>query len=236
MAVSVVVPTYNEAANVAPLVEAVHAALGDRLAELVVVDDGSPDGTADVVRGLQGDYDGLRLLEREEREGLGAAYKHAFRQIDADTVVQMDADFSHPPDRLPALVDAVETGADVAVGSRYVDGGDRQDPLHRRVFPLIGSYLYRAVLGSPVRDVTSGFKAYDGAVLDELALDGLPDGFHFQAASLLALVDAGADVVEVPIAFRPRRAGEPKYGVGDLWDNFMLFVSLAARRLGGGRR
>lgn len=229
MEVSVVLPTYNERANITEMVDAVAGALDGRDFEVLVVDDGSPDGTAELVRDLQEERPWLRLMEREGERGLGAAYRDALPEARGGVVVQMDADFSHPPERIPALVAAVEEGADVAVGSRYVEGGDRNDPLHRRIFPLIGSFLYRTVLRSPVRDVTSGFKAYDRSAIDTVAADDLPSGFHFQAASLFRLIEGGAEVVEVPIDFRPRRAGDPKYSWRDLVDNALLLGRLAAR-------
>ncbi len=226
--VAVVIPTYNERETIADMVRAVHDALAGEDHEILVVDDSSPDGTADVVRAM--DDVPVRVMVRDGERGLGAAYRDAFGQVEADVVVQMDADFSHPPERIPALVEAVRDGADVAVGSRYVSGGERKDPFHRRIFPLIGSYLYRVLLRSPVRDVTSGFKAYRGDVLRSLDLDTLPSGFQFQAASLFRLIEDGADVAEVPITFRERRAGEPKYTVRDLVDNVVLLGKLAARK------
>lgn len=234
MGVTVVIPTYNEAENIAPLVDAVTAVLEDRNHSVLVVDDDSPDGTADRVRELQDRFDTLSLVERDERHGLGSAYKDAFGRVDDDIVVQMDADFSHRPDEILKLIDAIEDGYEVAVGSRYVTGGARNDPLHRRIFPLIGSYLYRYGVGTHVRDITSGFKAYDGAVVHRLAADDLPDGFHFQAASLMRLLWGGADVIEVPIDFQPRRAGDPKYTTADLLDNLFLFGRLCLSRWVGG--
>lgn len=230
-AVSVVIPTYNEAENIAGIVEAVTRALSDREHELLVVDDGSPDGTADIVQDLQDGYPQLRLLQREEQAGIGSAYREAFTAVEGDIVVQMDADFSHPPEQVPDLVAAVEQGSDVAVGSRYVEGGDRKDPIHRRIFPLIGSYLYRVLLRSPVQDVTSGFKAYRRELAEDIAAADLPDGFNFQAESLFTLLDDGASVTEVPIDFRPRRGGEPKYSyTTDLPSNVVSLLKLAGRK------
>lgn len=231
MDVSVVIPTYNERATITDTLRAVDTALEGEDREILVVDDGSPDGTADMARGMQDEIAGLRVVERKRKEGLGAAYKDAFDRVEGDIVVQMDADGSHPPEAIPQLIDAVRKGADVAVGSRYVAGGDRKDPLHRRIFPLIGSHLYQYVLGFPVRDVTSGMKAYSREALDTVRdAEGLPDGFHSQAASLHRLVQAGYTVTEVPITFRERQGGNPKYGPRDLLDNLGLFVRLALSR------
>lgn len=231
MDVSVVIPTYNERANITELLRAVDAELAGMDREILVVDDSSPDGTAEAARSLQDEITGLRVVEREQKEGLGAAYKDAFRHVEGDVVVQMDADFSHPPDAVLRLIEAVRDGADVAVGSRYVPGGERNDPLLRRIFPLMGSHLYQYVLGFPVRDVTSGMKAYSRDALDTLrGQEQLPDGFHFQAASLHRLVQDGQAIREVPITFQERKGGEPKYGPGDLLDNLGLFARLALSR------
>ncbi|MDY6765984.1 MAG: glycosyltransferase family 2 protein [Candidatus Nanohaloarchaea archaeon] len=230
MDVSVVIPTYNERKNIRELIQDVQENLPTGDHEVVVVDDGSPDGTADVVREAGEDDDRVRLVERDAKAGIGSAYKDAFREVEGDIVIQMDADFSHPPEHLPDLIAAVEAGNDVAVGSRYVEGGDRNDPLHRRIPPLIGSYLYRYGIGVPVRDITSGFKAYRRDVARSVAGDDLPDGYHFQAASLYSALQDGAEVEEVPIAFRPRRHGEPKYEYPwDLLDNLVLFGKLMLR-------
>lgn len=231
MDVSVVIPTYNERATITDLLHAVDAALEDEEREILVVDDGSPDGTADAVRRLQDDIPGLRMMERKRKAGLGAAYKDAFDRVEGDIVVQMDADGSHPPEAIPRLIEAIRGGADVAVGSRYVEGGARNDPLHRRIFPWLGSHLYHHILGFPVRDVTSGMKAYSRDAMDSVRnTEGLPDGFHFQAASLHRLVQEGYTVIEVPITFRTRQGGNPTYGVSDLLDNLGLFARLALSR------
>ncbi len=229
MSVSIVIPTYNEASNIDDLVTGIRSVMEGREYEIVVVDGGSSDGTAETVESLAEQFDNIRPVLKGERDGLGSALRDGFHAADGDIVVQMDADFSHPPEQIPDLVDAVGDGADVAVGSRYVDGGDRQDPVHRRIFPLIGSYLYRVLLRSPVRDVTSGFKAYSRDAAEVVAGEDLPDGFHFQAASLFTLIDAGYSVEEVPITFRPRRSGDPKYAVTDLVDNVALLGKLAVR-------
>ncbi|MFB6207713.1 MAG: glycosyltransferase [Candidatus Nanohaloarchaea archaeon] len=227
---TVAIPTYNEAPNIEELLSRVHSILDNREHEVIVVDGGSTDGTRDKVREMAEDTPTVRLVERETRRGIGSAYREAFRLAKGDVVVQMDADFSHPPEYLPSLVESVEEGVDVAVGSRYVEGGERNDPLHRQVFPLIGSYLYRVLLRSPVRDVTSGFKAYSREAAKHISSARLPDGFHFQAASLFECLEEGYDVDEVPFTFEPRKGGEPKYSFKDLLDNVSLLLKLTARK------
>lgn len=230
--VSVVIPTYNEAQNIAPLIEDIASQLAQREHEIIVVDDNSEDSTREKVRGMMEEHSSLELIAREGKKGIGSAYKHGFSRASKDILVQMDADFSHPPEKITHLVKEVEEGAKVAVGSRYVEGGTRNDPLHRRINPIIGSYLYRYLIGSPVKDVTSGFKAYRRETVEDIleAEHRLPDGFHFQAASLMHLVERGHEVREVPIDFMPRRAGDPKYDIGDLIDNVKLLLQLGARK------
>ncbi|MFB6242262.1 MAG: glycosyltransferase [Candidatus Nanosalina sp.] len=221
--VSVVVPTYNEEENIKDFLEEVGSELEDYNYEILIVDD-SDDATAEIVKEMQEENDRISILEREGKRGIGSAYKEGFEAAEGEKIVQMDADFSHRPDQVEKLLEALEEN-DVAVGSRYVSGGKRQDPVWRRINPLIGSYIYRYALGSPVADVTSGFKAYRHEILEELP-EELPDGFHFQAASLMALLDSGADIEEVAIDFQPRRAGEPKYSLEDLLDNIKLMLRL----------
>lgn len=221
--VSVVVPTYNEEENIEDFLQEVKDKLKARDLEIIIVDD-SEDSTSSIIRENYGDDSEINLIERDEAEGIGSAYKEGFSKADGDKIVQMDADFSHQPEYIEDLLEALER-YNIAVGSRYVDGGDRNDPIYRRINPLIGSYLYRYGLGSPVNDVTSGFKAYRYETVQKLP-DELPDGFHFQAASLMSLVEKGAEVGEVPIDFRPRRAGEPKYSLEDFIDNVVLLLKL----------
>ncbi len=222
--ISVVIPTYNESENIEDLIRDIGEILEKEEYEILVVDDSSPDRTAEKVESLQDEFENLRLIRRDGKSGIGSAYKEGFSQVKGDIVVQMDADFSHPPEKIPELVSAVEEGNDIAVGSRYVEGGDRNDPIWRRINPLIGSYLYRYLLRCPVRDFTSGFKAYNRDTVEDLLEKDLPDGFHFQAASLMRLTEKGRTVEEVPIDFRPRRAGEPKYSIEDLLNNINLFL------------
>lgn len=226
--ISLVIPTYNEEKNIGSLIEKLKEELSERKNEIIIVDDDSADDTQEKVREKMEKFDNVELIAREGKKGIGSAYKEGFRRAEGDIVVQSDADFSHPPHYVKDLIEKVEEGCDVALGSRYVDDGTRNDPLHRRINPLIGSYLYRYLIGSPVRDVTSGFKAYNREAVEKLleAEQELPDGFHFQAASLMYLVDEGLSVEEVAIDFMPRRAGEPKYSFRDFYDNVKLLLKL----------
>ncbi|MFB6145119.1 MAG: glycosyltransferase [Candidatus Nanohaloarchaea archaeon] len=231
MEVSVVIPTYNEGENIGPLIDEIEDELSNRDFEIIVVDDGSDDGTPDRVKDRTDEYGNVKLVERDGKSGIGSAYKEGFTRADGDIVVQSDADFSHPPRFLEDIIAAVGDGSDIAVGSRYIEDGSRNDPILRRINPLIGSYIYRYFLGCSVRDFTSGFKAYNRAAVEEIldVRDSLPDGFHYQAASLMHLLDQGYTAEEVPIDFMPRKAGTPKYSFTDFVDNVALLVKLGVK-------
>ncbi len=228
MEVSVVIPVYNEEENIAPLLREVDSVLEGRKSEIIVVDGNSSDST--VQEAKRSGLANLRVIEKDSREGIGRAIKQGMSEAEGDVVIQMDADFSHPPEALSRMIECMEDGADVVVGSRYVEGGERKDPLHRRIFPLVGSYLYRFGMGSPVADVTSGFKAFSPEAAEVITESDLPSGFHFQAASLFHLIEEGFEVEEIAIEFRSRRAGEPKYDAGDLMSNLGLFLELMLKR------
>jgi len=208
-----VIPTYDEAENVEPLVAAARAELpaGSRI---LVVDDGSPDGTGEIADRLAAESDAVEVLHRSSKRGLGPAYVAGFRHVldaGASTVLQMDADFSHDPADLPRLLAALED-ADLAIGSRYVDGGEVADwGVVRRTISRGGSAYARGVLGVGIRDLTGGFKAIRREVLEAVALDEISSlGYAFQVEVTYRAVRAGFRVVEVPITFRDRRVGESK--------------------------
>jgi len=203
---SVVVPTYNEAGSVTGLAERLHAALGDREWELVIVDDGSPDGTADVAEALAPRIP-VKVVRRAGKAGLASAVVAGFAAARGDIMVVMDADLSHPPEVVPALVNAVEHGADLAVGSRYVTGGGVMDwPLQRRVVSRVACLMGNLLV--PVRDATSGFFALRRSVIDGVALNpiGFKIGFEVIARG------RHKKVVEVPYTFRDRELGASKFG------------------------
>jgi dolichol-phosphate mannosyltransferase len=208
-----VLPTYNEAENIEPFVAAVRAVLPPG-ARILVVDDGSPDGTGRIADRLAGEIEQLSVLHRPRKEGLGPAYVAGFRAAlegGAGLVVEMDCDFSHDPRHLPSLLEAAET-ADVVIGSRYVEGGGVGDwgPL-RRAISRGGSAYARAVLGIDVRDTTAGFKCLRREVLEAIDLDSIQArGYAFQVEMTYRALREGFKVVEVPIVFRDRRAGSSK--------------------------
>ena len=209
----VVLPTYNEAENIGPIVAAVLAKLPAD-GRVLVVDDNSPDGTGEVAERLAGDDERVAVLHRPRKEGLGPAYIAGFRQAlagGAGLVLEMDSDFSHDPAYLPRLLEASER-ADLVLGSRYVAGGGVGDwgPL-RRAISRGGSAYARLVLGVDVRDLTGGFKCFRREVLEALDLDSIDArGYAFQVEMTYRALRAGFRVVEVPIVFRDRRAGSSK--------------------------
>src|SRR5919106_1380983 len=209
----VVVPTYDEADTIEPLVEAVPAALPSPR-RVLVVDDSSPDGTGELADRLARRHDDIAVLHRAEKRGLGPAYVAGFgAALDggADLVVQIDADFSHDPADLTALI-AAARHADLVVGSRYVAGGRVTDwGPGRRAISRWGSRYARAVLGMRVHDMTSGFKCWRRAALEGIDLESVrSQGYAFQVEMTYRAHSAGFTVVEVPITFRDRRVGESK--------------------------
>jgi dolichol-phosphate mannosyltransferase len=211
MTACVVIPTYEEAENLAALVAAVRAALDCTIG---IVDDGSPDGSGEIADALA-DW----VIHRERKQGLASAYVAGFRRAladGADYVLEMDADFSHDPADLPRLLDAAWAGADVVLGSRYVEGGGVEGmPLYRRLLSRGGSAYARAVLGCPLRDLTGGFKCFRADALRAIDLDAIAaTGFAFQVEATYRAVRAGLLVEEVPIVFHERRAGHSKLSAG----------------------
>jgi dolichol-phosphate mannosyltransferase len=225
--VLVVVPTYDEADNITEVVDRVLAAAAET--EVLVVDDSSPDGTADVVRAHPSFGERVHLLVRPGKAGLGAAYRAGFGWAlhrGYGRVVQMDADLSHPPESVPTLLAAL-TVADVAVGSRYVRGGAITDwSLGRRLVSRAGNAYVRLVLGLPVRDATAGFKAFRTSALDEIgAVDSQSNGYCFQIENTWRAARKGLVVTEVPITFTDRTRGESKMS-GDIVREAVLRVLL----------
>ncbi len=208
----VIVPTYEERDSIVVLLDALAATAPD--ADVLVVDDASPDGTADVVRAHPRFGPHVHLLERAGKDGLGAAYRAGFQwalQHGYEGIVQMDADLSHPPERVPALLDALRD-VDVAVGSRYVPGGgSRGWPWRRRLLSRAGNVYVRAVLGLHVHDCTAGFKAFRAEALVAVgALTSRSEGYSFQVENTWRAQRAGLRVRELPIVFTERTAGASK--------------------------
>jgi dolichol-phosphate mannosyltransferase len=230
----VVLPTYNEAENVEPLVHAVLSALPD--ARVLVVDDSSPDGTGAIADRLAGEFDSVQVLHRPAKAGLGRAYVSGFAHAlaaGAGHVIEMDADFSHDPADLPRLLETARAGADVVLGSRYVPGGGivNWDAL-RRAISRAGCSYARRVLGVDVRDLTGGFKCFRAEALEAIDYGGVrSQGYAFQVELTFRALRHGLSVVELPIVFRERERGESKMSA-----RIALEAAVLVPRLRFGRR
>jgi dolichol-phosphate mannosyltransferase len=210
--VLVVIPTYNERENLGPILRRLHEALPK--VHALVVDDGSPDGTGKLADELAAADERMNVMHRTEKAGLGAAYVAGFRwglAKDYATIVEMDADGSHAPEDLPRLLDALGD-ADLVVGSRYVPGGSVVNwPKRREILSRGGNLYSRIALGVKVNDITAGFRAYRREVLEKLPLDEIAShGYCFQIDLTWRTVEAGFEIVEVPITFTEREIGESK--------------------------
>jgi dolichol-phosphate mannosyltransferase len=225
----VIIPTFNEIENIEKMVRRVFALPGNF--ELLIVDDGSPDGTADTVKKLQSEFAGLHLEERKGKLGLGTAYIHGFKWAlarDYQYIFEMDADFSHDPADLPRLLKACEDGADVAVGSRYTKGGKiRNWPMGRILMSYFASVYVRMVLWLPVTDTTAGFKCYRRKVLESIDLDKVKFmGYAFQIEMKYRAYKKGFKIVEVPIMFTDRVAGVSKMSTRIFKEAFVGVVQM----------
>jgi dolichol-phosphate mannosyltransferase len=208
-----IVPTFNEAPNLEPLVDAVREKL-PAARRILIVDDSSPDGTGQIADRLAAAHDDVEVLHRGQKQGLGPAYLDGFRRAlgeGADLVIQMDADFSHDPAYVPRLIDAARS-TDLVLGSRYVPGGGVTEwgPL-RRLVSRGGSTYARAWLGVPIQDLTGGFKCWRSETLASIDLGAVESkGYAFQVEMTYRAIEAGFRVAEVPIVFRDRRVGSSK--------------------------
>lgn len=208
----VVVPTYDEAENVSLIVDRIRRSAPD--ADVLIVDDGSPDGTGEIADALACRDGAVHVVHRAQKSGLGAAYLNGFRWAESHgygVVVECDADGSHHPEELGRLLDAL-LEADLVIGSRWVPGGAVEDwPLSRRVLSRLGSWYARTALRLPQHDVTGGYRAYRIAALDRIGLGAIQsEGYCFQIEMLWRAHSAGLSITEVPITFTERRRGTSK--------------------------
>jgi dolichol-phosphate mannosyltransferase len=235
--VTVVIPTYNESENLSDIAKAVT----DHGYRLLIVDDSSPDGTGDIADRLATAEPRISVLHRTKKEGLGPAYGAGFDRAlleGAEIVIEMDADFSHDPSDLPRLVQAVEAGADLAIGSRYVEGGSTPDwPFTRRLISKGGNLYARVMLGIPIRDATAGFRAFRADTLRSLPYrEAQSSGYAFQVEMAMRAHQAGMRVVEVPISFRDRTRGTSKMGTGIVIEAMRLVTVWGWQRVARGLR
>jgi dolichol-phosphate mannosyltransferase len=226
----VVLPTYNERDNVEGITTAVLEALPE--AELLIVDDDSPDGTGVLADTIAARERRVQVLHRPGKEGLGAAYRHGFRwalgQPGVKAVVQMDADFSHDPADLPRLLAPLMRDADLSLGTRYIRGGGTVGwPLHRQLISRAGTLFARTVLLLPYRDMTGGFKAWRSELLEAVRLrDANASGYGFQVEMTWWAHRRGANIVQVPIVFRERVAGSSKMSGGIVVEALLVVIKL----------
>src|SRR3989338_568773 len=228
-------PTYNEANNIARVLDKIHEHIKNdmpnHLTNVLVVDDNSPDGSAEIVKTYQRDHPFVYLLNRNAKQGLGSAYisgfKCALANLQPDVIIEMDADLSHDPSKLKSLVSGIEKGADFVIGSRYVEGGTvpKQWGWHRKLISRGSSYATRMLLGANVRDGAGGYRAIRSEYLRKLDLDRLNvKGYAFQAVILYHVVSLGGKVIEIPIDFVDRESGESKMQVKDMVEGFWVLL------------
>jgi dolichol-phosphate mannosyltransferase len=228
----VVLPTYNERENVAAALTAVRAAVPD--AHVLVVDDHSPDGTAELAESVAAELGQIKLLRRPGKQGLGSAYREGFAvALDEgyDCVVSMDADFSHDPRVIPELLAVLDAGADAVIGSRYVPGGSTVDwPLHRRLLSRWGNRYTSFVLRLQVRDCTSGFRAYRAEALRGISPSTTTaEGYAFLTELVRRLVRGGFKVMETPIVFADRTRGTSKMSGRIIAESMLLITRWGLR-------
>jgi dolichol-phosphate mannosyltransferase len=233
----VCLPTFNERENLEPMVRALAEVLPDG-GRVLVIDDNSPDGTGEIADRLAAELPWLDVLHRPTKQGLGRAYVDGFRHAladGADLVLEIDCDFSHNPQDVPRLIAAVEAGADLALGSRYVEGGGTQNwGLVRRLISR-GASIYTRVLLMPIHDATGGFKCFRRAVLEAIDLESIDAaGYVFQIETTYRARRKGFRVVEVPIRFVDRTAGESKMSRAIVLEAVWKVPWLRLRALGGG--
>ena len=242
MRVLVVIPTYNESENIDTVLRRIRAALPD--GGVLVVDDGSPDGTADMAEKLGHELGGIDVLRRSAKSGLGSAYRAGFAwglERGWEALIEMDADLSHEPEALPSLIAPLSDGVDLVIGSRYVPGGSIPNwRWHRRLLSR-GANIYAAVLlGLHVTDSTSGFRAYRADALRRIDLGAVrADGYGFQIEMVHRVLGQGGRVTEVPIRFVDRVVGKSKMSMNIVIEALLLVAWWAVKRVGhlliGGR-
>ena len=211
----VCLPTYNERENLDPMVRALGEQIDTDRDRVLVIDDNSPDGTGAIADELQAELPWVEVLHRKGKEGLGKAYLAGFHHAlaeGAELVLEIDCDFSHDPKEVPHLIATCEAGADLALGSRWVDGGGTVNwGRGRMLVSRGGSFYARTILGVHVRDLTGGFKCFRRTVLETIDLDAIgAKGYGFQIETTYRALRAGFEVVEIPITFVDRRVGESK--------------------------
>ncbi len=230
-----VIPTYNEADNLPVIIEALMALNADGL-HVLIVDDNSPDGTGQIADDLARTYpDRIFVMHCAGKQGLGRAYVRGFGwalEHGYDAVGEMDADLSHDPKAVPSLIEAAENGADLVIGSRYLNGISVINWPLRRILLSLGANVYvRRITGIPIHDGTSGFRVYRATTLQAINLASIAsNGYSFQVEMTYRAFLCGANIVEVPIVFTERRAGHSKMSQGVIMESAMMPWRLRARK------
>ena len=226
----VIIPTYNEKENIEKIIRKVFSL--DFFFEILIIDDGSPDGTAQIVKELQQEFPALHLEERKGKLGLGTAYIHGFRwalqKPEYQYIFEMDADFSHNPDDLIKLRNACATGADIAIGSRYVKGVNVVNwPMSRVLMSYFASMYVRIITGISIQDATAGFKCYRRIVLETIPMNKIRFvGYAFQIEMKFTAINYGFNVVEVPIIFTDRTEGTSKMSTRIFREAFLGVIQM----------
>ncbi len=223
--ISIVIPTYNERENIKKLIPEISRSVKN--AEIIVVDDNSPDGTANEVKKLSKRFN-VRLLSRKKKFGLGSAYKKGFKSARGSVVFEMDADFSHDPKYLKNFLKKIDEGYDVVIGSRYVKGGRVVGwGLYRNAVSRTANFLSHVLFRIPAHDLTSGYRAYNKKFLKKINLSSIKsDGYAFQLEILHRLFKRGAKISETPIVFVNRKIGKSKLGKGEIFKMISTMLRL----------
>lgn len=231
----IIIPTYNEIDNIENMLKSVFSLYPE--VSILVIEDGSPDGTADVVKKYQEKHSNLHMIERTGKLGLGTAYITGFKwalERDYEFVFEMDCDFSHDPEQIPNLLEAAQDN-DLVIGSRYIDGIRIINwPFHRLLISYLASIYTRFVTSIPIQDTTGGFKCFSRKALQTLNLDGIiSKGYIFQLELNYKVWSLGLKVKEVPIIFYERRDGESKMAGGIIWEAFFAVLKLRLLKIIG---
>ena len=231
----VIIPTYNEKENIERIIRKVFSF--EKVYNILIVDDGSPDGTAQIVKSLQNEFKGLHIEERTGKLGLGTAYIHGFKwalKRNFDFIFEMDADFSHDPNDLLRLYDACkEKNNDLAIGSRYTNGVNIVNwPMSRLLMSFFASKYVKFVTGLPVNDSTAGFICYKRSVLETINLDKIQFvGYAFQIEMKFKSWKSGFDIIEVPVVFTDRKEGNSKMDTSIFFEAFIGVIQMKIRSL-----
>lgn len=226
----IILPTYNEKENLADIVQAIFA-VGIKDLHLIIVDDNSPDGTGQIADQLAQGNSNVQVVHRAKKEGLGIAYVAGFKKALADPdfqyIFEMDADFSHQPKYLPDFLDKIKT-ADLVLGSRNIPGGGVENwSWPRRFISGTANFVVKRMLGLPINDLTGGFKCYRRQVLEKLELDKVESsGYNFQIELTYKAYQLGYKIVEIPIIFVERRAGQSKFNMAIMIESFWKVIML----------